>query len=433
MKLLLANTTAVLVGLTAGSVAHALETQFGVGYSAEYNDNPARVAGSGVAEIIHRPTANLALSHEQSNLVADVSYRAYRTMHTKSEFSDDTTVEGTGRLTWLSSREVLKLEAANSESVRTLSALEQDTPENRQQVGQRSGSATLRLGSFANHFVTAEAKVELVDAGVSATNSTRYIQDVRYNIPLTNEGNLSFGATRTDVDFKEAGSPDYEVQALSMNLQSSLNKFIYGLAYSYNEVEREGGREDLDLNTGNFNLTWVRSESTSVSLELSREVNDNTLESPFASTGVNFRNEFIDNSELNEVFVQEQATLSFSTQLSRYQVTASASVSDLDYLDLDDRDEERRTASLRISRGLTPRLEASLQAYIKEFDFTGLDRTDDEVDVSLDFGYRANRKLNLGLNLGYYQRDQDITNLPNADGYAIIFTINYQILGQNSY
>lgn len=421
-------TLALCCGLSA--TAQALDISAIVGYSAEYNDNPLRLPTGGESEIIHRPLVNLSVGHDDRNLSADANYRTYRRIHSKSDGRDDTVVEGTGSLNWVSSRDVLELQVSNTETVRTLSAQENDGPDNRQQVSRSTGSATLRLPGFANQYFTLASAASVIDAERSNTNSTRYIQDLRYNIPLINEGVFSIGIGHTDVDFDNQSVPDYTQETASVLLTSSRGSISYSVNFALTEVDLEGPLDTLDLETGSIDLAWARSADTSISFRVSRSVSDNSLGREFRTTGENFRDEFIDNSSTNALFIEERAAVTLQTRVGRNQVAFQVAAYDTDYVEFDVNDEERLSLSLNVSRELTGRLRMGFRAAYADLDFLAIDRVDTDTDVDVNFKYTSNPKLEFGLSLGYFERNSDLFSIPDIDGYSAIFSVNYRLLGR---
>ena len=253
---------------------------------------------------------------------------------------------------------------------------------------------------------------------------------MRYNIPLINEGVFSIGIGHTDVDFDNQSVPDYTQETASVLLTSSRGSISYSVNFALTEVDLEGPLDTLDLETGSIDLAWARSADTSISFRVSRSVSDNSLGREFRTTGENFRDEFIDNSSTNALFIEERAAVTLQTRVGRNQVAFQVAAYDTDYVEFDVNDEERLSLSLNVSRELTGRLRMGFRAAYADLDFLAIDRVDTDTDVDVNFKYTSNPKLEFGLSLGYFERNSDLFSIPDIDGYSAIFSVNYRLLGR---
>ena len=177
------------------------------------------------------------------------------------------------------------------------------------------------------------------------------------------------------------------------------------LTAGYSDFDRDG----LDSVSGGiylFDLTWRRSPTSSLSLIGGESIRDSSSE--LTSGGGGGGETSPDNSELNEVFTERRAELSWSQEIGQTRATLGGFYREENYEDVP-RDNDVTGVSLRLSRDLSRR--TSLAAFV-EFsnrDFTDEGDSQDELRAELNLTQRIGYRLALHAGVRYEDRDADLT------------------------
>lgn len=406
----------------------ALEITSQVAYSYERNDNSSLTATQEENGTVHTPSLQLGVSHEDTTLDVGIDYTASREYFDEEEFDDNTIIDGTGYLTWNVLPERLIFDLRNERSERTIDAELQNTPDNRQTVSETTANIEYNQPLFAGHILTIEAGAQEYTTNETDNDSSGENYSVSYTVPLGLQSNVGVIYTNDDTNFDAEDGIDYSSESVQLFFNNTTGAFSLQAAVGNTDVEQEGA-PGFDAVTGNLNFGYTISDTSNVTLDIGRTVDDNSLGSGLIPTGT-INEQLVDNSGLNEVFTDTRASVGYTAAVGRYNIALQAYQSEVKFENVP-QNEERQGANIQITRQFSSRLSAAISLAQNEYEFTDTDRTDTVYDAEFRVDYQANPRLNMNLVYGYFDRDSSADDTNDAEVRTVLFTVSYILLGAN--
>lgn len=391
--------------LSALSVG-ALEYNVTAVHQTEYTDNIQQTNANVQEELIHKPGLGLAVSHEGSAVVADISYDARRRIYTNDTFEDEDVLTGAANLSWHVLPDRMTLFAGNTRSEVLVNSQRADTPANRAEVNTSQvgldvtlptfGSQTLLLGGVASR-----------DKSIGRNNDvSRKSGTASYVVPLTAARTLTVNAEGSEVDFEFADEQDSTITSATIGFEHAGTSVSYTLSAGYGVVDRHTSNvADADGIVGDATLTWDFTESTNLVLRAGRNFDDQTSDALAGTAG--FGQNPNQDTRRNGVFQETEASMEFTTVVGPNQISLTAAVVELDY-DTLDVVETQTNLELNVERLISQTITGEFFARRAHIDFYDGVQESEELNVGGRINFERWRNLRLSVSTIYEEVDSDL-------------------------
>ena len=385
--------------------ASALEVISTLNYTADHTDNTLLTEDNKISDWIHNPGVDVYASHDTAslNLLADYDY--VRQIYDKSYWDDQNLVSGTASIGWEAIAERLDFNVRNVVTQSALRASGPATPDNRQSVSYTEVGPTLRFQPRRGDELQFEYLYTDVSVQTTDSDSARNTGTGRYIVGLSENRSIILDGSYTDVNFDNPFSADLKTLTTTVAYRQTGTTLDMELTAGYSDFDRDG----LDSVSGGiylFDLTWRRSPTSSLSLIGGESIRDSSSE--LTSGGGGGGETSPDNSELNEVFTERRAELSWSQEIGQTRATLGGFYREENYEDVP-RDNDGAGAYLRLSRDLSRRTSLAASIEFSNRDFTDEADSQDELRAELNLTHRIGYRLALHAGVRYEDRDADLT------------------------
>lgn len=427
-------TPAALLLALAGPAAMAVEPRVVISAVTEYSDN-VNSDPDPIAEDEFTETLNLGvgLTHEATDWDASVDYRLTHDEYIRNVLDDNTNLSGQSRLTWrplagwVVTASHARTERAQDRRIDTTS------PQN-QQIDN-----TFQLGSdFTARITPVDTLTMDVSAlrrasqetantrGSTANDSNRYSGGLAWRHRLSVPLSIGLRADASHAKFDSRFTPDLNSYNVAATLSRVGPRLTSEASLGY-MLSKRLGRTSTGGISSRINATFAIDESQSLSLTVSRSVDDNdsdrfALADPIFGVADG-------NGAVSAVAVNTNAALVYAWRRPTVNFSASFAYNQSDFdnqeLQRDDRGYDvGLRASYRANRSLT--IDGSARFSRQKFPDDVLDRRDDRLAGSLGVTWRASQKLRPRLAINWNQTDRtDPTR--NTREFSALVSLDYQI------
>jgi len=417
------TTVALLVVIPAPALA--LDLTLEAFHEAEYSNNIGRTSTNEDDGWIQQPGFRFSANQDSSTVSAAANYDARRRFQGNG-YDDESTVTGSGNIEWRALRDLLTLEASNYRTESTISARGSLAPGNRQEISTTRAGGTLKLPSFSQQHLDLGYHYDFYSTDETASDSTTEIATASYVIPFSETRRVALNANRSDVDFDNDLSSDYVSHEGNFQFVTSGADTELDVALGYTEVDRSDGRDNTSGMTGHLSFDWhVRADATA-SLTYERAFDSR---SPRYAVGIPIPGEEVtDDSSLDEVYVSELASGTWTQVFGRNQLTVGATYQDIDYEDVTS-DQESTGLNLSIDRRLTPSVRGSLFTYLDKTEFDVDGREDDDWNSGVRLAWEGFDRLTISMSATYFERSSDLASAEYEEWRGLL-AITYRLFGK---
>ena len=416
--------------------AMALEYNLGVGNTTLHTSNVARTADDEVNDWVQIPTARLVASHDTGAVELDADYRFERRIYDQDVFDDRNRLTGRADLLWDALPGRIQFFGTNTRTEATINSIQQDVEDNRQLVRTSSVGPRLLLNPRASdqfileyrYAVVREDDANFFGAGVIDTDSDRNRVTASYRLGISQNRTLSLQAFREEVDFDDPGTPDLDIDNLSLSYQSKSGSVELIASGGYSDITRTQGLSRVDGFVGSLSIDWALSGSRNLIITARRNLNDQSQDLQ-RGTGRFGRGTVVDNSGLNDVFEEDSVGLVYSSRVGRNTFGFGYRYQTQDFA-TQNRDEEEHRINARFERRHTPTVSSNISAQFtrREFLFNGVE--DDFFSASGNIEWQATRRLAFALGANYTDRDSSNANGFSFEEISGSLSINFDLLSK---
>jgi hypothetical protein len=417
-------TAAGLLLLTTNAV-QALDISLGVRNESTHTDNTARTADNEVDEWVHTPGTELFVEHQSQRLVVNGNYEYEKRIRSEDLFEDESVLTGTSNLTWHILPGRLDFTVANARTETTAQAQLAQNPDNQQVSMSTRAGPTLRFRTrgadeFQLQFLYTDERNEAEN-----TDASRETATAAYVWNPGNNDRVTFSALSNTVDFEDELAPDYDGYTTSVQWERFGPSIDFRALAGYTAVERDLGRDDVSNTDVQLGLAWRMTPTMTLSLDAARDLRDRsaTLELGVIDFGTNTQ---ID-SELNEVFINTRAALTWDMRLWDNRIVLGVTYDDEDYDDVFN-DIERRALQFSFERRLSPRFDLLLAGFVGEENFIDAGTEFDRLSYEIALRYNPNRRLSMLFGAAHDERESDLVPDQNYEEDTYGVTIQYMLL-----
>ena len=412
--------------LLSGS-AWAVETTLEVGYRLSHSDNSNRSSVDPISEWIQEPNASVSVNHEGPNISANGAYRFARTFYEENSRDEEPNHSGNVNFTWHALPSRLDFVVQNTTTMNTINSDRASSPENRQLTNTLSAGPTVLWRGFRAGDETRFNYRYTVDTNDRTdTDSVRQSVSVDYVVPLAVNRSVTTSLQYEDIDFDNDLSPDYESVSGVLRYNASGDDLDINLSGGYKYIDRADDFDDLEGFTTDSSITWKLSAVSSLSFGYERNVDDRSTQT---RNGIpEFGEEFRDRTDINELFVYNDFTTTYSRSFGRTDFSLSGFYRETEYEEDIESDEESWGGSILLSRQLTRSVSARLRGSAERIDFVDENREDDIYRYDFELNWNAGRRLRFAGGTTYEDRESDSLG---ADYDELVFYIGvyYLVLG----
>lgn len=405
----------------------AVETTLEVGYRLSHSDNSNRSSVDPISEWIQEPNATVTVNQEGPNISANGAYRFARRFYEENSRDEEPAHAGNANLTWHALPNRLDFIAENTTTLNTINSDRASSPENQQLTNTFSAGPTLLWRGFRPGDET-RLNYRYVRTIYDRTNtdSVRQSTSIDYIVPLSQSRSLTTTLQYEDIDFDNDLSPDYEFVSGMLRYTASGDDLDINVSAGYKYIERADDFDDLEGFITDSSLTWKLSALSSLSFTYRRDADDRSTQT---RRGIpEFGEEFRDSTDLNELFVYNEFTTTYSRRFGRTNFSLSGFYRDRDYEEDIESDEESWGGAFMVSRELTRSISARLRAAANRIDFVDENREDDIYRYDFELNWNAARRLRVALGTTYEDRESD--NLgADYDEFVYYIGLYYMVLG----
>ncbi len=405
----------------------AVETTLEVGYRLSHSDNSNRSSVDPISEWIQEPNASVTVNHEGPNISANGAYRFARIFYEENSRDEEPNHSGKVNLTWHALPNRLDFVVQNTTTMNTINSARANSPENRQLTNTFSAGPTVLWRGFRPGDETRLNYRYTVNTNDRTnTDSVRQSTSIDYIVPLSPRRSVTTTLQYEDVDFDNDLSPDYEFVSGVLRYNASGDDLDINLSGGWKFIDRADDFDDLDGFITDSSLTWKLSAVSSWSFGYRRDAGDRSTQT---RRGIpEFGEEFRDRTDINELFVYNNFTSTYSRSFGRTDFSLSGFYRDIDYEEDIESDEESWGGAILVSRQLTRSISARLRGSAERIDFVDENREDDIYRYDFELNWNAARRLRLALGTSYEDRESD--NLgADYDEFVYYIGLYYMVLG----
>lgn len=416
----------LLLAGTAAPAASAFEIGAAIGHESEYTSNTERSADDEVAEWIHSPRVEIGAQHEGASLNLQAGYVIERRYYQKDIYDDEKADRGSAEIRWQALPSRLDFTLRNVRAETTRQSFAADTRDNRQVVAYTEAGPTLRLQPRRGDELQVEYLYTTVNASETDTDSQRHTGSLRYVLGLSTNQALTVESSYRDIDYDNESSPDVSGWSHTGTYAANTRLLELSLTGGFSRLDRTLGRESTSGRILRANLAWERGNSR-LGFNLSEELRDQSTN--ISRSDQDFGDTANEDSDLNEVFTETRAELSWEQEFGRSTFSAGLYASEEDYEDLAERDSERFGARFRVSRRISRQTRVSLRADFANREYSGRNEKYDELRASIALERSVGQSLSLSLSAGYDESRGKGASGRSYDEWTTRIGLRYQALG----
>ncbi len=347
----------------------------------------------------------MALDHDGQSISASADYSVSRDFHQRDVFTNQTTTEGSGLITWRAIADRLSFDLSNSSHQTTIDSRDANVPTNQQVVISTTAGTDLTLEGPSNHLIDLRYDYTFYNAQRTDTDSQSQTITGAYIVPISETRRVQLNAIVSDVSYDSSENPDYVSQSGNLQYVSEGDNIELDTSIGYTVFDRKQQADDLSATTGEFNIVWNASNVSRLSASYSRSLQ---TESNNTTAGIpDFGEAYTDNTNTTAPYTLEPTNVGIVTELGYTTVDLRGYLSDQDY---DGAQQDQRTTgtTLRLSRALRPTLNAQLFANYAHIDFNDQDQKDKHFSSGLRFDWSRSRDFTISVGTTYQKRTSDV-------------------------
>lgn len=388
--------------------------------TSEYSSNTLRTDENAIGEWIHQPGFDITARQDSALWTLDANYHYLRRLYEKDFWGDESIATGQGSAHWQVLPQRLDFFINNRRTESSISAIQTQTPDNRQVVSNTRAGTILHFhpGGKKNAL---QLEYSYADSQSSNTqsDSKRHNGKVIYTFATWPDSSMQFQADHSDISFSGL-FPDADSTSATLSYAKTTRKLVVGVKFGHNWYRRSG-RGKSDDSTYDVVFLWRASDSSTLRLSASHAIVDQSTNLSENQGSVN------ENTGINAAFIETRGNLSFSQQWGRTKLTLSGIWSKEEYAPDVPLDNDSIGFSFELSRRLTRTTSATLGAKFNSRDFTDQGDNQDEITANLRFNHQIGRTIDLNWGGDYVQ--QDSTGAHSYDGWRVSLTLVYTFIG----
>lgn len=248
-----------VVGLVCSGQVYSLDTSLAARLGAEHTDNANLTSDGERSEFEQRAAVDLGLTHEGSEIQADISYQASKTKFDKGTQEDSTTFVGDASVIYEQIEKTLIWSLSNTRRNVIKDQSLNDLQDNREDRSISTGEVTFILRpSGVDSLETSLDYSDVSYEDSEQQDSDRSGASLAWRRNLSKVDSMSITGSFQDVGF-ENDANDYEYYSAGVGYSAALSKLSYDIFIGYNEQDRDGDT----LNGGSYNANFNYTDSGS--------------------------------------------------------------------------------------------------------------------------------------------------------------------------
>ncbi len=394
---------ALTLGVLGTGTVAALEIDGYAHFTTRFTTN-TNLLETSQREFITVPGISALITHDTDRLAMEGNYSASRRLYTRRFHDDENVVTGTSIVHWRPLPRYLdvRLNHARYESSRNLN--EPFVQSNRQFTDR------LEVGPMFHTRVRRTDELQLeynfVDYNASRTLTNADEEQVlaRYIFGFQAPRRLTLEGYERDIDFDNPDSPDIDETTFTGRFRQIYDRSRISLWGGHTLMERTLGRTDVDGAIGGFNISVSPWSDLEFRARGDRQIR---YRSERLELGTEFFGEVLEeDTEVNEVFEQDSATLSATRLLSGSIATLYVNWSNTDFIDIP-RDRKSWRTGLAYGRLLNRSMIMRSSLIYQQTEFTeGIFEDHKGVRLNAEVNWRVARRWDLDFGAGLRRRIQ---------------------------
>ncbi|MFL0796120.1 MAG: hypothetical protein K6L73_01365 [Cellvibrionaceae bacterium] len=413
-----------IVGCSLASSVFAFDISLAGRLEALQTDNALKSSVNEVDEVQTRIGADLAVSHEASDVSFNLDYEANRSRYSEDSQEDETNLEGRSSLEAKLLNKTLITRLSHSRVQVLKEPNDIDLQINRDDRDVSTASLNWVVGSRVNSLIIYGQLNDIKYDELFVRDSKRVEGGITWRRRISKVSSFSLLSSYRDVTFESFDNADYEYYSASIRYSANLARLNYSLTVGGNEVRRG----DAEESGGLFNLrAEYELPATFMSLYIGRSLTD----SSFGDGNQEFLS-----SESSSVSSQSPDIMEYSSVeflLRREMLCGTCSVSLTAHMQREDHEnslEDREILGGRLSFSYSPsrgsQIRLSRSYTDNEFDeLSGKDAYKLE-KTELSWSRKFGKSLSFRLFVDEVRRDEEGDKF--YDGLSTGISLSYQLL-----
>jgi hypothetical protein len=292
-------------------------------------------------------------------------------------------------------------------------------PDNREDINHFSTGPTINFLTGGRNSLVLDARYSLVSYEERPADNDRLSGTLSFGRELSRDSSVSFNVSGTRVEYDESllFAP-YEGHSAYLKYETTGSQNALGVNLGYNEIERQGNEGDGIL----ARLSWTRTISANSKLSL-------TGGSRYSDQGDIFRLLQENSTRLGDTFDAADSTapfrnnylaLRYSLNRERYSIATALTFDQEDYEGGLGRDRDQFGGMLNLRREVSRTVYAGARVQFKRRDYKYEGRSDDDLTLAINAGYRFSEGFDVSLSYQHFRRNSDVANADFTENRAYL-------------
>lgn len=400
--------------------ANALEFQPNASLAMQHTNNSKKVNTNNESDLIMTTSIGASINSDTGPFQLDANTLLKHKNYTKDTFSDQQYFNLKTTAGWEMLKNRVDWQLKDFFTQQSIDTLGPDTPDNTQDTNVLTFGPNIRYQMTDRHSLTFVPEYRKFSYEIQNIDNRQNALDASWTYKIFRTMNIGLRGGTNKITYEDPLLTNNTFKNMHLTLSATRSNYNYSAAIGSTKVDREG-RDSTQSLTGNFNLATNLSGRSNLRTFISKNLTDtNTalLNASINPDTEDFTNQQISSEASNNrifrmTYNRRSSTLNSDVWFEIRKQTSTLALT-----------REIQATGMEFNHSITALLSTGIKLRYNRVQLTGVNRKDNEYNLSSNLNYRFTRRLLGTVDLGFTGKD-DSLNIRNFRETSVYISLIY--------